>query len=219
MRGVFLDNKKENLILFFHGWGGDEKMLSHLNLHEYDCIILYDYRLLEMENELLKKIKSYKNIHVISWSFGVWAGAYICQKYHILPIDATAYNGTLYPLDDKRGISPSIAQGTLEQLNEENLLAFYKRMFQNADDRERFLKLHQLKNITQLKNELENLYNAFRSFSLNHTFYTRAFVSKKDKIFLSRKQKNAWLEDGAKIDEIESGHFCFYGYKSWDELC
>ncbi len=90
--------------------------------------MFYDYLSLDNEGDLIADIKSYVRIHLISWSFGVWVSQYFCEKYQVKPDYSVAINGTLFPVDDKYGIKESIVTGTLEQLDERNLIKFQMRM-------------------------------------------------------------------------------------------
>ena len=45
-------NKQENknLIVFFNGWGMDEKVVQHLKFCDFDVLTFYDYRTFEIES-------------------------------------------------------------------------------------------------------------------------------------------------------------------------
>ena len=44
MKYKFYENNNNKLIIFFNGWGMDEIIISHLDREDYDLLILYDYR-------------------------------------------------------------------------------------------------------------------------------------------------------------------------------
>ena len=70
-----------NGIIFFNGWGMDEKIVSHLKIpqnFEFVCIN-FPYRL---DTGILQK---YKSLYFIGWSFGVFYMAdFISKNYKFL---------------------------------------------------------------------------------------------------------------------------------------
>lgn len=71
MRRVWLKkNGNKRVILFFSGWGLDERAVSHMT-GESDVLMLYDYR--NIEGEKAPVLNGYESIDVIAWSMGVWA--------------------------------------------------------------------------------------------------------------------------------------------------
>ena len=49
MKYKFYENNNNKLIIFFNGWGMDEIIVSHLDKEDYDLLILYDYRDLDID--------------------------------------------------------------------------------------------------------------------------------------------------------------------------
>ena len=125
-------NNGKHLLLFFAGWGMDETPFRHIHPAECDWMICYDYRSLEFDTTL---IQAYSKITLIAWSMGVWAASQVMKQYPSLPVSqSTAINGTLYPIHETEGITPSVFEGTLQGLNEQTLLKFQRRMCGSAAD-------------------------------------------------------------------------------------
>ncbi len=62
--------KKENsphLLLFFAGWGSDENLFRRTVAEGYDCLLCFDYSLLD----------GYREIRLLAWSMGVWVAGQI----------------------------------------------------------------------------------------------------------------------------------------------
>lgn len=99
------------------------KRLSDISIQaECDWMICYDYRSLEFDTTL---IQAYSKISLIAWSMGVWAASQVMKQYPSLPVSqSTAINGTLYPIHETKGITPSVFEGTLQGLNAQTLLKF-----------------------------------------------------------------------------------------------
>ena len=50
-------------------------------------------------------------------------------------------------------------------------------------------------------------------------FYDKAFVALNDKIIPTKNQLKSWHNLQVEIVELADGHFPFYNFKSWKELC
>lgn len=195
-------------------------MLSHLrNDGGDDVLLLFDYRDLNVDEKSLSLIKRYNNIHLLAWSFGVWVGAWVCQQLCILPQTATAYNGTLYPVNERFGIPPAVAQGTLSGLNETTRTKFYQRMSGGRDAFQRLQQSHsQRREIVEISEELAALYRYFEQYGTPDNLYQSAVIGEQDRIFLPTAQAAAWQSMAVKPRHIAAPHFCFYTYSQWQQL-
>ncbi len=76
MRRKWLNkNDNKELIVFFNGWGADEKAVSHLDYENYDVLVFYDYRNFDIENF---RFSSYKSKYLTAWSMGV----FVCNYFY-----------------------------------------------------------------------------------------------------------------------------------------
>ena len=145
-------NNGKHLLLFFAGWGMDETPFRHIHPTECDWMICYDYRSLEFDTTL---IQAYSKISLIAWSMGVWAASQVMKQYPSLPVSqSTAINGTLYPIHETEGITPSVFEGTLQGLNAQTLLKFQRRMCGSAADYKAFQTIAPKRPVEELKEEL-----------------------------------------------------------------
>lgn len=214
-------NTPRCLLLFFHGWGGDTAMLSHLSAAaDVDVLLLYDYRQLSIDNKTLKKIHRYEDINVTAWSFGVWVAAYVCCQAQITPSKATAVNGTLYPVHATWGIPESVAKGTLANLNDRTRQKFALRMLGSRQALARFLQQtqSQQRSTAVLADELNNLYQAFAQHGTPTNCFQQAIIGKQDRIFPPAAQQAAWQKEKVKITALDAAHFDFYRYTTWGQL-
>jgi biotin synthesis protein BioG len=118
-------NKKNNpdLLLFFNGWGMDEKPFNHLAVdNDLDILMVYDYTTLDD----VKELDAYKTVHLVAWSLGVFAAAKVLAGKKFA--SAVAINGTLKPIDEGEGIAPAIFQGTIDLWSEASRMKFNRRM-------------------------------------------------------------------------------------------
>lgn len=200
-----IKNDNNNLIVFFNGWGMDEKVVSHLVSDNYDVLMLCDYRAFELEKFDFSR---YSKKVLIAWSMGV----YVCNNYQeFKSFDKfIAINGTLKPIDDEFGISPMVYNLTVDNFNELSCSKFMKKITTNID-----LKDYCSRSIEELKNELVSI----RDLKVENYFeFDKAIISSKDRIIPTKNQLNYWQNTNAEIIQVEGVHYIFDMYEKWDEL-
>ena len=208
-------NKKNNkkLIIFFTGWSFDYCPFEFLQSNDYDILILFDYNSLE-----LPLIPVYDNYYLIAWSMGVFT-AYILRKKLPLFRQKIAINGTAYPVDDENGIPLKPFLLTLRHAKQGLEGKFYQNIFDTLDDFDRYLKKPVKRSVENRVDELNSLYKLIKNTSINYEhFYDTALISNKDKIVPAKNQINFWAKNSTNYKMLESGHFPFYNFKSWDDI-
>lgn len=191
------DNKK--LIVFFNGWGMEEKAVEHLICKDYDVLTFCDYRNFEIDDFDFTK---YEQKYLIAWSMGV----YVCNYFYEIFKNFDKYiaiNGTQKPIDDEFGIPKAIYDLTIENFNELSCAKFFKKISTKLEPCSR--KTEELKEelITIKYLKVKDFFN-----------FNRAIISNKDRIIPSQNQKKFWKT----YEEIDAPHYIFDLYKSWDEL-
>lgn len=182
--------KNKQLVVFFGGWGTDENVFAPLCNDEFDFILFYNYS--ADDPLVLPEMKTYEKVTLIGWSLGVWASEYLLPKTGIRPDITIAVNGTPLPADDNFGIPLNIIEGTLNNLNEENISKFYLRMFggksaflANAD---RMPK----RTLKSLHDELRWLYNRMMEMSEPGFKWDYAVTSAADRVYPSKNLVAYW---------------------------
>lgn len=222
MKQTFLiNNEASRLVLFFAGWGMDEAPFRSYQTSGSDFMLCYDYRTLDFKQNLLR---NYSSITLIAWSMGVWAASEVLSQIQLPIAQSIAINGTPYPIDEKRGISPAIVDGTLQRLNEENLRKFQRRMCGTSSDYRAFQAIAPQRPVEELKEELA----AIRHICLQRAPASNVFSSSvsplriligiADRIFLPQNQRNAWKKEEAHIHWGEYAHYDEAVFKQWVEL-
>ena len=207
MKAFWLNkNHSSNLIVFFSGWGMDEKSVI-LDYKDYDFIVFYDYENFEIEKSLIDEINAYKNVYLIAWSMGVIASTILINKIKNLK-QKIAINGTLSIIDDKFGISNKIFDATLNNLSPDSIKMFFKNMgYSDFKEPNRTFE-------SQL-NELKNIKTFYKANNFSFDF-DKIIISKKDIIVPFKNQKRAW--DGKNCIFFDSGHYVFNLFKSWEDI-
>lgn len=216
MKGLFLNKKKcDKLIIFFNGWSLDEKIVKHLSTAEFDVLMFNDHSDFEIAEEMIEKINFYNEVNVIAWSFGVWACGNVINNFKNLQ-NVIAINGTLVPIDNNLGIPEKIFNLTLTHLSEENYVRFFKNMFAGEAD----LSKISTRSIENKKRELKQIQNLSvqKLCAQNAKFFNKVFIGTNDKIISAKNQINFWGETDAKITQINTGHYIFDLFTTWDEI-
>lgn len=204
MKQIFLlKSNASHLCLFFAGWGMDETPFRSYHPADCDLMICYDYRSLDFNESLLK---GYASITLIAWSMGVWVASLVM---HQLPVkQSIAINGTLYPIDESRGISPAIFEGTLRGLNNVSLQKFQRRMCSTSAAYKAFLEISPKRSVEELKEELAAIKQHYLSALESEYHWHKAIIGSADRIFPSENQRCAWSrKETTVIQEMEAAHY------------
>lgn len=211
-------NKQNNdkLIVFFAGWSFDYKPFECLDCGDYDVLIFYNYNNLEILKQVQDDIISYSKKILITWSMGVFAAYLLKDKLSEFD-KKIAVNGTPYPVDDQFGIPHKTFDLTLKYAETGLQGKFYKNVFSNEEFLAKYLETPVLRSIEDRVNELVSLNKLIKNTEINYEkFYDKALVGLHDKIIPTKNQLAFW---GDIAQTLDCGHFPFYNYKSWDEIC
>jgi len=212
-------NKKNNksLILFFNGWSVDENPFTTMNCNDFDVLMFCDYSFLEIPSELLKEMGKYSEINLIAWSMGAFTAYFLKDKLPELK-QKIAVNGTPFPIDNDFGIPVRNFEITLKNAHISLNGKFYKNMFISEVDCEKFMLTKPKRSLENQVHELVELKNIITNSKINYEkFFDFAIISSGDIIIPYKNQLNFW--DG-KVDFkiVESGHFPFYNWNSWEQI-
>lgn len=191
------------LILIYAGWGMDWRPFARLRHPGYDIMVVWDYR--ELTFNWAKVLSAYDEICLIAWSIGVFAASVTIHE--ILPriTMRLAVNGTLNPIDDRRGIPPAIWHGTQMSLTPSTWRTFQRRICTSEQQYEQFRDQAPRRTIADLAEEL----TALETHTLFHaeqvTAWDMAIVSLSDGIFPPANQKRAWV-DSTTVRTLDGGH-------------
>jgi len=216
MRTIWKINNCNKLILFFTGWAMDENPTNHLQTADYDICVCFDYAKLETK-EILRWQK-YDEVILIAWSTGVWAAEQVIGTMN-LPINKSiAINGTPITVHDEFGIQRSIFQGTYDNLNENNMQKFQRRMLGSKNALIHFSEFAPKRSIENQKKELEIILNIdFENLNAGSIKWDKAIIGLQDAIFPPQNQKAFW-ENKTIMIETEIPHFPFLEFTNWESI-
>lgn len=213
MQSHWLNKQNNNkLIIFFTGWSFDYKPFEFLNCKDFDVLIIYDYDDLD-----LPQIPEYKEYFLISWSMGVYTSYLLKDK---LPkfTKKIAINGTPFPVNDEYGIPLKPFILTLRHAKTGLEGKFYQNIFNSEEEYARYTKTQVERTIENRVSELNTLYSKIKSTEISYqNYFDTAIISNNDKIIPTKNQINFW-EGKAEIKTVESGHFLYYNFTSWNEI-
>lgn len=206
MKQLFLRrNGSSRLVLFFAGFGQDERPFAVRNKSGCDLGMVYDY-----EDDVfdLSLYRDYQRVDVVAWSMGVMMAARILEKA-ALPVTGTvAVNGTLEGIDDELGIGFAMWEATQTALSAVSIGKFYRRMCTPADAGY-YLEHCPERDLTGLKKELQYLKSVALSVKPSAFSFDRAYVGLKDRIIPCDNQRRSWSKHGVKTIEGDFAHFPF----------
>ena len=213
LTNIYINNNTK-LILFFNGWGMDDRVIAHINHSKYDVVMINEYHDFNFDKSILD---GYKETFIVAWSLGVWVANNIIQKYNLKTDKTIAINGTLQPIDNLNGIPFDIFQGTIDNWNESNRTRFQMRMFKSRQIFSQNLNKLPIRSIVEQKEELIVLQNAILSQTLESTNWDKIYCGTDDLIFVHANQKQAW-QNASNIIEREMSHFPFLELNNWDTI-
>ncbi|MGL5260834.1 MAG: pimeloyl-ACP methyl esterase BioG family protein [Bacteroides sp.] len=195
------ENNK-NLILIFNGWGCDEHILVGVHKNHYDLLLLSDYS--DLDHSFLREIELYESIVVIAWSFGVTIANYFLSYLSGVSL-AIAVNGTVYPVDNDKGIPTPIFQATLQGFSALTSHKFFLRMMGGAKNLKRYELLLPKRSISDQQKEL----NQFRKWAALNTSistkWSQVIIGMNDLIFPLQNMQKAWI--GYPVELKQRAHF------------
>lgn len=206
-------NGAPKLILFFCGWGFDERCVGHLDTCGYDVVALYDYRSLQAPVGITD---GYSDITVVAWSFGVWVANRSLALGEIQANKAFAIAGSTNPVSDTEGIPIAIFTGTVATLSVTSMSKFISRICGGARRRDALVALMPQRDFYDQKEELISLKQHFDNWNTpNNTIWTSALIATNDGIFSYKNLARHW---GDKAITINDAHLCFGNISSWHQL-
>ncbi len=212
-------NNNEWLIIFYNGWGMDSTPFRPLFSQKYDVLGCYDYSDDHCSIDIKSLAQAYDRIHLIGWSMGVAHGHRHFQDVADYFDKTIAINGTLKPVDELYGIPVNICKATLDALSEETSVKFYRRMCRSSSVFKSFMHNRPQRVIDDMKNELAAIMTDLQEIDGADSIYSDIIISDTDMIVPTKNQVRFWSEvKTGKIKSLESSHFPFYFWKSWDEL-
>ena len=206
-------NNNKKLIVFFAGWSFDYVPFEFLKCFDEDVIVFYDYSTLDN----IPDLSGYHDYTLIAWSMGVYVSYVLRDK---LPKfnRKIAVNGTVYPVDDNFGIPKRTFDLTLKFVESGLQGKFYKNVFDDESLYLRYMKKPVLRTIANRVSELYALSGMIKNLDVKYDgkYYDFAIIGNRDKIIPTKNQISFWTNRAQLVD---SGHFPFYNYNAWDELC
>jgi biotin synthesis protein BioG len=209
--------KNDQLVVVYGGWGTDENVFTPLCNDDFDFILFYNYS--ADEALVLPEMKTYTKITLIGWSLGVWAAEYLSSKTGIMPDLTIAVNGTPIPADDQYGIPLNVFEGTLNNINEENMEKFYLRMF--GDKKTYKLNSDRVphRTLKSLHDELRWLYNRIMEQKEPGFRWDYAVTSEFDRIFPAKNLKGYWKkEERTRHIILPLPHYFFHKWESYTDF-
>lgn len=188
---IVSDSDSRRLILVYAGWAMDWHPFASLKRPGYDIAVVWNYSNLLINWAFTDK---YDEIVIVAWSFGVYMAA--ITAYAIAPRTTAriAVNGTLFPVDNLKGIPEKVFNGTLCGLNERSLYKFYRRMTGTKDEFESFASAMPQRTISDVIDELKVFHPLPLIGNQPLRRWDVAIIGQRDAIIPPSNQWRAWAQ-------------------------
>lgn len=187
---IVKEETNTRLILIAAGWSTGPLIARDVAMEGWDVAVMHDFTELSLDTSFLDE---YYTVYLFAWSLGVYAASRVLPAERIT--EAIALNGTLWPVDDARGIPRAIFKGTADSLDARNLLKFRIRMAGSREGASSFGDGND--DIESLRRQLLTILETGENDpdAQTHEFpWTRAFISENDRIFPPENMRRAWME-------------------------
>ena len=208
MKKYFINNNSDTLLLFFTGWGCDEKEFEHLRA-DSDVLLLYEYSDLNLEFDFSK----YKEINLIAFSAGVFIASVFDFKIKLNR--KIAISGNPYLFDEHFGLSKKI-QEVLYNVTEETADDFARNYLVKTDDEWQVFH-HSQRTIDSCKAEFDSLKRIYQTKKqIIKDIYDTAIAGDEDPIFNVLSQKE-FFKDKLRIVK-NARHNVFFRIKNYKDI-
>lgn len=183
--------ESDKLLVVALGWAADPSMVGSRD--GFDTVCVYDYRTIEPLT-----FSGYREVHLIAWSYGVWAAEHIFSGQNF--DTAVAVNGTPYPMSEKYGIPQRLFELTVKNLD---IVKFAQRMCVGMAQ-----PIEIKRDEAECHAELRALGEQFKRDYTPCIAWTKAIIGMRDMIYPPQTQQRYWSEMGVE-QQIEEGspHF------------
>lgn len=190
------------LLLFFAGWGSDERLFDRPVAEGYDYLLCFDYRTLDFD---YSRLEGYQSIRLLGWSMGVWAASQTFAGKELPWEMKLAVNGTITPVNDMTGIPEAVFNGTLDTFSPTTLAKFRRRMCGGTEEVKRFLDRQPRRSVEELHEELKTLRQDIFRLPVPSFQWDRAITGTGDRIFPLQNQLKAW--QGTPVTQMDMPHY------------
>jgi hypothetical protein len=205
------------LLLFFNGWGMDERVVAHL-APPAGCDLLEVHGYADRDGAPLERVLAgYGSFVLVAWSFGVWAAAVVLAAVRRVPAVAVAINGTCRPIDAEYGIPPQLYRATLERFSAPALDSFTRRMCGGPEALAHYRARASRRSLDDQGDELRALAADVPATPVPASPFTRAIVGSADRIVPPRHQSRCW-EGAAATSVLPLPHYPFCALERWEQI-
>ena len=215
MRHIWIKRRgSDRLILFFNGWGQDERAVAHLAT-EADVLMLYAYH--DGADFDFSGLAAYRTVDLAAWSMGVWRASAVLWPAGLAFRRAIALCGTMTPVGDRQGIPDAVFEATLRGLSPRTLEKFNIRMAGGLSAYRASPLYGGGRDFSDVRDELA-WWAGRKTAAAPGCIWQTALIGTQDGIFPPENQRRAWAQTGVRTVERESPHYPMGKMTSWEDV-
>ena len=215
MKTVWLQrNGHTRVLVFFAGWGMDERPFRRFTAVGHDVLVCSDYRETALPDAAWQAIRTYAAADVVAWSLGCAVAARALAAGGWPAGDRVAINGTVCPEDETRGIPARWMSATADNLAAGGWRKFVRRMCSEPAALADFEANPPDRDVPGLIAELQVLRQLPAPVRAG---FDRAWVGTDDRIILAENQRRCWEHYGVPVVSAKAPHHPFHWWKTWEE--
>ena len=192
------------LVIFVLGWASGKNTLGSFDLDNSDICSLYDYRDMNVPDELYVLADRYDECYIVAWSFGVYVSQLIAPNIVNLK-KIVAVNGTPKPSDDVFGIPCKALSLTSKSVLSVGMDKFYKRMCRESYD----CYVGVDRSDEELSEELNKLCALFLNPYIPIIKWSSVIIGSEDLIFPTKNMDNYWNIIDCDVEKCDIPHYSF----------
>ncbi|MGH1466982.1 MAG: pimeloyl-ACP methyl esterase BioG family protein [Cognatishimia sp.] len=196
-------NDAETLIVIFGGWALGAEPFLHLS-GDADLLFVQDFR----SFTALPDLSGYTTKTLVAYSLGVASFGHWQAQFSADFTRKIAVNGSLYPVDRKRGIPPAVFDKTNDGLSTASYQEFRSHCYNAAQPAQDI-------DVTARQAELAAVKQRGAAPEVH---FDRIWISTRDRIFPAPNLRRAWSGQTDVVRETSAPHVPFTQWQSWAEV-
>ena len=116
-------------------------------------------------------------------------------------------------INSEKGVDAALYKATLDNLSEDNMTRFYRRMCGRGQEFAAFIKVKPSRSLVSFKNELMFLAQKSVAHRVGKIVWNEAFIGLKDAIIAPLNQERGWQGYALNLVKLDAAHYSAQFFK------